>query len=472
MTEYGIRIYKLRWFITVALTLMQSIAVVNVSTGILNDVYVKYFRITYVQVDFMYSGPFIGSVPVTALLAFLFIKRKVQLRKLTLIAASCLTSSLMLVGGATLDRSLFSLALIGQVLDGITRAIGKTLPATFAVLWFPDNQVGTAMGIVSLGISLGDISSTLLMGGIVKSRIQEGEAVLRTQTSRNVHIDNTMTFQNMSSNEYSTLETMMSIRVVNFACAAMVFLVLVFFIAFVTDAPPKPPTHAQASKRRNKADIIKPFIPEVKKLFKDTTYVLLALSWTLYLQTIGIQLAFLGQIVRNMDVGGDPYEVTSYILVAYFVGCVSGSLVTGRMIDLYKNNSLIMKVGSLCTLVASTGVVIGMSTGCVWFMIVSNLLFGFFNRTAFVPIMEKITQQTYPTDEGFVNLWVSVIDGIFGMAITAVGRLVFITSGSFAVLSLQIVAMLIGAVIVWTTNIELRRAQVEKDEETRLLQDD
>ena len=136
------------------------------SFGIVNNVYVLYFNITYIVVDWFTLVQLFGIVLASAILSFfIFINWtpfRTQLLMITtfkLFACSCLVC-------AYAKPITFPLIYICQFLIGLSSALCVTAVTTFAINWCPKNKIGTAISIRPLSLGVGSI-----LGYIIPSHL-------------------------------------------------------------------------------------------------------------------------------------------------------------------------------------------------------------------------------------------------------------------------------------------------------------
>lgn len=159
----------------------------------------------------------------------------------------------------------------------------------------------------------------------------------------------------------------------------------------------------------------------------------------------------MGEILRKVftELGHvDKANVMSgYVLVLFEFGCIAGSVVSGKVVDHYKNYRLQVMVDLLLCFISIVGIIIGYYFLNVTIIYIANTLFGFFITYLVTPIFEAVYQHMYPLDTGFITL-ILRIECSFGIIfIGQTCRLWLDLFGGLAVLA-YVAAILFSALII------------------------
>ena len=155
--------YKVRWII-LALTTFYLFAVGygRACFGVVENVYASYFLVSVEAVDWltlsMSAVGGIGSLLILFVLPVSSFGCKIYCR----VASVFLVLSFGFHLASSWSRSFFSLALAGQLAIGITGAIAVIIIPEVAALWFPKEEIATAVGIALGGIAIGNMVGFLL----------------------------------------------------------------------------------------------------------------------------------------------------------------------------------------------------------------------------------------------------------------------------------------------------------------------
>ena len=481
--EYDLQLYSIRWWIAVLIAIESIVLrIIKNSFGIVNDVYVRYFNVSHLAVDWFTLIQIPGQILSSAFLAPTIFNQVIGFRRLTIIMAACLTFSCFCLIAAYVYRPLYPFIYIGQFVVGCNVIVMDVVAAGFAIKWFPENQVGFALSIKSISGNVGSLLAYLIPSNLLISP-PHNSTLLGTHNS-------TLKPGNTASCNWFRVN---QVRLIAFASILVVLtlIILLFFVLFSRDRPPKPPTIAQASvrprKRLNKSrfvDILlnyKEFFQECKRILQNKLFLQIAILFSFTQGSNFIQKLFMGEILRKVFVflgHADEANVKSgHVLVLFEVGCIAGSVVTGKVVDHFKNYHTQIVVDLLLCFLTILAILIGYHFHVVAVIYIANTLFGFFISFLVTPIFEIVYQHLYPTDTGFLTLLLRIECSVGIILIGQVCRLLLDLFNGTVVLtylsSCLFVALLISLFLKPTyarLNVEFEKTKSRKfDEKTPLI---
>jgi len=454
-------LYKRRWVFLCVLIVLQLICSYNFAGfGQINDVYAGYFKVTYAQTDWMTIASFAGVVLISPFLAALSYFHVVALRNLIITAAVCVLFAFLCISTSLVQPLLFPLLVIGQLFNGCAGAILVSIPSIFAALWFPDSQIGTAISLNMFGISVGNV-----LGFIVPV------TVLHYPVSDN-------TTNSTLINNARIVQDRVVLLEMYFSFLSVAIAVAVFFVAFLTDKPPQPPSLCQAAKR----DIVDKTKRTFYGFLRDTwalfslNYAMLALIFGIIFHINAWQYTMMGEMIRfiahTQQIAIPPDVFGGLIMASTAVSGAVGSVVSGKIVDTYKRFKLQAFVGALAACLFSVGLTLAFYFRSILAIALSNAMFGFAVRICIVPVYELVLEQTYPTDESFVSIWLSGAQTVIGVAAAEVGRIIYDAAKVLPVTIFQTCALFLALVLAAAVKPKYnRRAQQQALETQSILEE-
>ena len=460
-------LFSRRWcFLLLLCGLQITLAFGYSSFGMVHNIYEAYYDVSSSEVDFLTITPFIGNAIICPVLVIFVSSRRLALRSSILIASISLVLAYACIVISTFDGRIFIVAIIGQFLNGVSDAILQSIISTFAVLWFPDNEVGTA-----IAANVGSVAIGHALGFLVPS------VVLNSPSEYSPTGNGT---QDVFFHATSTFMWLMYIPILVF-----VFIITIAFFVFMSDFPPKPPTMAQAAKMKERemeyVDLKQGFILmliESRKLFVDRTFVLSLLVFALIYRVGIVELIMMNEFVRTLSLNHTfniKLDIVAGLLMASFsIGAATGAFVSGTFMNRFKLYISQTRVAAFFCIVATLAILLGFYYVKLVAIIVGQFFYGFSTRTAMTAIYEIITQHTYPVDELFVNAWLSSMT-VCGVIFAEFGRLIYIHVGSIGVLIFQTSLYLLSFVMTLMIFPKYKRLEYENErnghkETSRLLE--
>jgi len=469
-----IKLYRRRWLLLLTLSTVAMIGGFDgVAYGQISNILVAFFRVGYVAVDWLTLGlnvgPFLLTVPLSWLMASKFLK----FRMFYVGACFIGTAAYCFLATSVVKPSLFSLMICGQLLNSFAGAVISAAPTIFAALWFPENQVGTAIGAVVMSTHLGGILGLTIPTNILAQPTNQGNT----------------TFANETNGSWFA-EDQIKIGAIFATMVLMYFICDIFLFIYFTDRPPAPPTKAQELKIESDQFSgflsLKAYIDLLKTLFKNKNYILSCVACGILNQANMVEITMLSQILRhdfkaNVNIRRHADVLGGYIMTVSSVSSLTGSIVGGKLVDRYKRYDVITIMSFLLGFASSLGLLFAFFFKSLPMWFVFTALYGFFRQPGGIAFMDVVTQETYPMDEMFVTIWLIWFLTLISILFGEIGRVIFNSVGSFPVLIFQSSYLLIGALLSCFMKLQNKRLNVETssalpqaqfDERTALMTDE
>ena len=427
---------------------------------IVNHVIVVYFDTTYEVTDLMLLGPCLGAIVTSPFLAWLSLKEMITCRKLMIIASLIILVNCSCGIVAFIKPSLLGLLIFGQIFGGIAYAIVFIIPTVLAQLWFPENQIGIAIGSIMVG------TSGIVAYDVLPFLIQDP-----SQTNLSTYnFTSTLEFKNLSwqQRNKTIYEIMYTIQFV------VVFLITMFLVFFVPEKPEKPPSHAQYLKRnRQRSESLAKinfvvFLKQTKQLWSDYVFISYAILTGLMYNLIGLDSVVMQQIVRYISFLSSSTlssnAIAGLIMTCYCIGAASGNLISGKLLDKYKKYYIQSIIGSTCLTIAMVGVALSFVYKVATTCFIGYVFNGVSTRICLIAIMDSIMQHTYPENELFITSWVVFFQNIAAVLIVELGRKIFERFFTIGVLSYLCVVSFATIIVTILCKPSTKRLDAERSE--------
>ena len=403
--RFETQLFKRRWWLMGCIGVQNLLLnILYVYFGLNNDIFASYFTLSYAVIDWFAvitrPGIWLTCVGFT----MLSVMNKNSFRKIAITIAflSAIASICQLIAYAF--PFLYWFIFIGNLLLGCVAAYSYVMPMQFAVLWFPDDEIGSALSLPNIISRIG-----FLLAFLVPSHFLTPPPVLHDNNASdfNANHNNTQYKQSWIDEEKQKLLIYIGIILI-FSVTLLILLT-----AFAMDQPPKPPTIAQARLRqqvRGQHEVtilhtLKKFCTETKLLFIDCTFLLLiallaiANIFSLY------PALFLGEVVRPIfqSMYSNADQISSYLVVAFELAAIIGTFVSGKLVDHFKNYLLVLRVYFVYCVTSWIGCIVGYYFRSVPGIFATVIMSGVGNGLIFTPIFELSTQHTYPRNPQFVG---------------------------------------------------------------------
>jgi len=490
-----IKLYKKRWILLAWFALIQTLSsYLFSSVGQVSNVYVAYFKVNHWQVDWASLTYALGMCAAAPIMACLSYMKIMPLKKLSMFSAitTVVSHTCFILGSTT--RSTFSLIVVGQLINGFGAGALYTIRPSFAVHWFPDSEVGTAIGVSIAGIAIGGIMgfilSTAAFGAMSPQNhlLSKGSNFSMPNITRKFSEIAVVHRSTESTGEAFTASTRFVVMNEEVwqnnvkRCFLMLYLpalslsviVLILMAMLMQDKPPSPPSRALVAHQRIETLETKPSMPEffksTLKLFTNVTYMLAALIYGFVLRTVLVEYTMMSQIVAQMrsDLPASQADtIGGYVMVTLMAGYFVGSVVGGKVVDMWKRYRRVASISIAFTLISTAGLLASYRLSSLVGLYVSNGLYGAFIFITVITLHEITTQSTFPLDATFVSAWLTGIQTSLGCILAEIGRGLFKLYAGTGVLSLQCSAMLVSLAISFAMKPQNRRLEMSEAEETQ-----
>ena len=437
----NIELYSLRWWVVFFLAVDFSITkLVRGSFGIVSNVYAAYFQISILTVDW-FTLIQLPTMFIFTSLMLLFPLENTSNKKLSTIMAGCVIFTVVCLLASYCYPPLYPLIFVGMFVMGLSVISVDIVFPVFTLKWFPENQIGIALNLKEVFGSIGGMLGFLIPGNILISP-------LKTNSFPMMNCTNT-TVKNQDDNWSADNK----LRLIAFSGTLLTLsiIVLLFLIFFAADQPPKPPTIAQAMLRNNAAGIepqsfysrIVVSLKTVKKVILNTFFAQIIFVCAVNYSGYAICKAYVGEVLRELFEKISDFESanahSSYVLVVYEVGCVVGSLLSGKITHRYQNYHIQISIGILFCILSLISVFIG-----YYFLIpvVVYIAIGFsgvFSMIYFAQTFDIVYQHFFPIDSGILTVLLYMVSSGSGLIFTSMTKLFMSAFGNDALFIYMII---------------------------------
>ena len=169
LEKYPLKAYKRRWVVLAIVCTAISLRSYNESCyGPINNILSEYFEVQPWQIDWLNN---------TQALIFIFfsfpmilVTSKLGFRLTVIIMATLETISFFFTTLGVAWRSTFSLAVIGQMFMAVSAIISWSIPPSTAAIWFPKNEVATAVAIHVVARGTGEAIGCIVPNLVLKNQ--------------------------------------------------------------------------------------------------------------------------------------------------------------------------------------------------------------------------------------------------------------------------------------------------------------
>ncbi|XP_076799456.1 choline/ethanolamine transporter FLVCR1-like [Clavelina lepadiformis] len=434
---------SLRWLVLLILMLLTMfVSFEKVSFGQVSDVYVAYFEVSNALMDWAFVGIKVGKIIACPILAYFISANYLSLQRLTFAAFASLTGACVCVIVSLVNSASFAILAVGQVGIAVAALVVITYPAMLSPVWFKSREVGTAIGAfeasIGAGLSLGFVLPSYLFDHGVSKCGRQGNTSSSLNLKLQLHCD---------------------ARVAKYMYLGLLGATVLLFtlaLVFVKDEPTYPPTLSQAYKRIQKDPTkdwsFSNYICQCKQLLTDITFVALCSAFGVAIYIGHIEFILMLPVVHKILAAAE-YDVTThvisgYVMVAYAVGILLGSVVGGALVNMHKRLRLQAQVGILVELLATVGLTLSYKFDQLVALIVCNFLFGFFSRFSAVAFYEMTTQHTYPINEAFVSIWMTWIRVVTETVCLLIARVLFDNTGALSTPVIMAVSLFLALICI------------------------
>ena len=430
------------------------------SFSISNQIFANYFEVNLTAFDWSTLAMYLGATLAAPIFAWLFFKQTAGFRFLSITGAiSLLVSYLVIVLSIHFPR-LFPLMIASNMLQGVAYTVAVTVGPSFAVVWFPNHEVGLAIACDLFCNNFGILLSSLLP-----------PLFLHQSPSASAH--NSTYIDTVKHQEEWKTKTHNTLLIFYTPCVIGLLVLLLLFIAFMSDQPLKPPTHAMLAKR-NVQRAAKPdstfyqFLTAVKSLHKDVNYLLFALAFNIIFSLNIVIFLHITVIVKHFYI--NTVALSNDIISGVIVSTLAFSymifgFVSAKISNKWKNYSGQALIGEVLTLVALLGTVLGFYYQNFKAFCVCLLFYTIGTRIFVIPVLEVITRHTYPIDETFVSVWVGASSCFIHIIIGEIARIISLYMASIGLLICMCTFAFISFVLILMSNPTDKRRKADTENE-------
>ena len=457
-TAENTAVYPKRWLILISFCTVTFLAMfASKSFSVANEIYAEYFNTSLAVLDWFTFAVYVGATVTTPIFAWLFFKQTAGFRKLSITAACCLLVSYAVILLSIHFTNLYPLLIISNFLQGVAYTVGYTVGPSFAVLWFPDDQVGIAIASdllsQNLGVGLGAIIPTLVLDNVP------------SQNSSFLTLENTII-----QNEMWKSATHNKLLFLYSPCICILLVLLIFFVLFVTDLPAKPPTHALWVKRvmdlkttdRNFSD----YLAALKSLYTDINFLLCSIILGISFNMIVVFYLHITAIVQCFDVSSIGIYLPNDIIGGIILGIYSSSnivfgFVSAKISNKWKNYAAQTLAGLVFTFLVLVSMTLSFYYRRFYLFCVGVLFYSIGSRMFVIPLFEVLTRHTYPMDETFVSVWIGANGSFILIVIGEIARVVSLHSPPIFLLILMCTCAFASLVLTLMIDPKDKRRQVD-----------
>ncbi|KAM3919796.1 choline/ethanolamine transporter FLVCR2 isoform 2-T2 [Leptodactylus fuscus] len=421
------KLYKRRWFMVL---LFSSYSLCNafqwLQYGIISNIFIKYYGVSSLAIDWLSMSYMLAYIPLIFPVAWLLETRGLRLIALIGSGLNCLGAWIK-TGSARPD--LFGVTLFGQLICATAQVFILGMPSHIASVWFSSSEVSTACSVGVFGNQLG-VAVGFLLPPVLVPNVDDKEQL-------SYHI---------------------SIMFYGTAALASLLFALVIFV--FQDAPPLPPTLAQAVHHSN-TDGQYSYKLSIWRLLKNRNFILLVVSYGLNTGAFYSLSTLLNRMVTEYYPGEEVNA--GRIGLTITVAGMCGALVTGLWLDrtkTYKQTTLGVYIFSLVGMLVFT---FTLDLNYLWLVFITAGCLGFF-MTGYLPLgFEFAAELTYPESEGTSSGLLNVSAQVFGLIFTtAQGQILErfnVKPGNIFLCCF----LLVGAIITAFIKSDLRRQKANQE---------
>ena len=439
-SEPQTEVYTIRWFILIATCLMTAITMFgSKSFSVANKIYAAYFNVSLTVLDWSSLALNAGAILVTPLFSWLFYKKSVGFKMLSVIGVASLLISYVVIVLSVVHPRLFLLMTVSNFLQGVTYTIAFTVGTSFAVMWFPDHQVSLAIASNAVSFSLGTLSGAIVPPALL------------------VDVNNLTTTTNFTSQEIITLQhaAREDLLLMYAPILGTLVFILLFFVFFVTDLPPTPPTLALLKKIMDESSSHKSlskFLKALKQLFLDFNFALCCAAVSIVYNIVTVEIVHITDIVAELNKRMHidlPNNVTGgAIVTGYAVTCCFSAFASAQVLSKYKRFIGQTRLGSAFSFLSAVGMTLCLYKEFFVGFCLCIFVYGISTRVFVIPLLEIITRHTYPLDETFVSVWVSFFGCVAQVVFVEIARVLSYFANPIALLIFMSICLFISFVFI------------------------
>ena len=440
-TSSDVELYSLRWWIAFFLAVdYLTTRLVRGSFGIVSDVYSAYFQISILTVDWFTLIQLPTMFIFTSLMLLLPLE-KTSNKKLSILMAGCVLFTIVCLLASYCYPPLYPLIFVGMFVMGLSVISVDIVFPAFTLKWFPENQIGIALNLKEVFGSIGGLLGFLIPGNILISP-------LKTNSFSIMNCTNT-TVKNQEDNWSN--DNKLRLIALSGTLLILSIIVLLFLIFFAADQPPKPPTLAQAMLRNNAAGIepqsfysrIVVSLKTVKKVILNIFFAQILFTFAVHDSSYAIYRAYLGEVLRELFEKISDFESanahSSYVLIVFEIGCVVGSLLSGKITHRYQNYHFQISIGILFCILSLICTFIGYYFLIPVVVYIFIGFYGVFSMIYFTQTFDIAYQHFFPMDSGVLTVLFFMVSNGSGLIFTRMTKVFMSAFGNDALFIYMII---------------------------------
>ena len=463
-SQHEIILYKKRWFVALLVGMqMMCVRFLQNSIGIVNDVYVKYFKVSYIAVDWFTIIQLPGSVVANLIAAFLIFRGTVGLRRLSVSvgAMTVLAYSAMLI--SSIVPIVYPMIYVGQFLMGVAYSTINIMIIQMANIWFPENEVGKALTVLSISTACASILGYLVPSHVLK------------QVSNIRHTQNLSSVNNNLPKYDWFFENQKIFMIYYGILIAIAIMLLCLVIKVVEDKPPKPPSKVQARIRNieiaehalninhHNPLLLRSFLQDFKRVLTNHVFVLAVIVDSIRSASIDVYNIFFSELLRPVNLKAfpnvAPNMLSGYMLATYDSAVIFGSLIAAYVFDRFQKHMLQLSLSTVFMFVVVLGTLCGIyyeNMAVAWtFTGLKGLALVF----GFAAMKDILVQHMYLFKPGFISALQTLV-GFVGSAIIAQSsRFVLNYGGNLGVFVFISTLLFVACVLCCFLKPDLKRTQ-------------
>ena len=452
-----ISLYKKRWFLLIALCLYTVICIfLSKSFGTSDEILAAYFSASLIEIDWAVEGLSGGVALVTPIFAYLCYKDQIGFRVMSIIGTICLLTSNVAIVLSIVFPVLFPLMLVSTVLQGVAYAVSRSASGFFAVLWFPEEQVDVAVALITASVAIGVLSGSTLPVIFLKQPPQINETTMSVNASAH-----------WNASTYGTLLCMYSIVIVILVC------LLVFFIVYASDLPPKPPTYVMLLKRqtdqvqREQEKTFFDFLTQCKSLFADIQFGMIAFVLNISYVTPSLLVLIVSQIVdvvtEDITLHVSPALLSGLTVVTNSVTAILSGFVVANCLKFFEIYKKLSVAGTFLLFICGLVLFLSYHYKSLVVLFLANVILGIGSRCVVVPLLVVVTRHTYPISETFVSIWVAGINSVVFVLLAVTQRVLFNAFSLRAAIIELIVILFFSFILSLLMKPQNKREEVQEE---------
>ena len=451
------KLYRKRWLVALVVGLQIMIVRFSMnSIGIVNDVYVEYFNISYIAVDWFSIIQFAGEVLGNLVAALSLYYKRLGVRRLSITTAAFIILTIISMFTASLLPFLYPLIYIGQFLLGFSLAILMIIVVQIANDWFPENEFGKAFTVISISTATASILAFLVPSNVLKQPSVVNESYANVNFS--VHAQFTE-----NANKKTFLIYYGTLGVVAFVISGLVLMV-------VEDKPPQPPSKAQEQLREELLNNpstelkIKTFLNESKHILKSDVFLVTSVIFLIRHVVNSDHIIFLSEILRPINSQSrfkfTPNVLSGYILISYDSAVLVGSFISPYVFDRFKKHILQLSLSIFFMIAFMIGLVLGAYYEHVPVIWTFDVLLGFAYIFASIPLNDISLQHLHPINSGLISALQAMVGYVGAIAVIQTSRFILDYGGGISMLIFVSLLLLVALFVCVFLKPNFTRLQI------------